>query len=80
MALTAAQRREAWQLLVNADVSVGGFSKPQLEAAVDAVDTWCADNAASYNAALPAAFRNNATPGHKALMLAYVAMKRTGVL
>lgn len=53
-------------------------SKAQLTAAVDAADQWADDNAAAYNSALPAAFRNNATASQKALLLAYVILRRYG--
>jgi hypothetical protein len=52
------------------------FTKAQLLAAVAAADQWINDNSAAYNAALPTAFRNNATPAQKARMLsAIVAMR-----
>lgn len=51
-----------------------------IKAAIDAVDDWADANAASFNATLPVAFRNTATAAQKALLLAYVCMKRSGVL
>jgi hypothetical protein len=55
-----------------------GITKPQLRAAIDAVDQWCEDNAAAFNAALPVAARNGLTAAQKARLLAYVALKRHG--
>jgi len=56
------------------------FSKAQLIAAINAVDDWAEANATSYNNALPVAVRTNATTAQKALLLAYVCMRRAGVL
>lgn len=54
------------------------FTKAQLSAAVAAADQWADDNAAAYNTALPAAFRNNATAAQKSLLLVYVIARRAG--
>lgn len=51
-----------------------------IKAAVDATDDWCEANAASFNTALPATFKTTATLPQKALLLAYVAMKRGGII
>lgn len=81
MALSAAEVRQAWRALIDADGTLGNaFTKPDLAAAVAAADAWADTNAASYNAALPAAFRTTATAQQKSLLLALVAMKRTGAL
>lgn len=56
--------------------SLAGINKTALRAAVDAADDWADANAASYNSALPATFRNNATAGQKALLLAVVVLAR----
>jgi hypothetical protein len=52
------------------------WTKDVLRAAVDAVDQWANDNAAAYNAALPAAFRSTATPAQKAYLLMVVVARR----
>lgn len=62
-----------WSLLRE---TVAGISKAQLKAAVDAADQWVEDNAASYNSALPTAFRNNATTSQKSLLLVGVVLMR----
>ena len=49
-----------------------------LKAAADAADQWADDNAASFNTALPVAFRNAATLQEKSLLLAVVILKRAG--
>ena len=52
----------------------------QIRAAVDAADQWCDDNAGSFNTALPTPFKTTATLAQKSILLAYVALKRGGVL
>jgi len=51
-----------------------------IKAAIDAADDWADANAASFNTALPVPFRTTATVAQKALLLAYVCMKRAGVI
>lgn len=81
MALSAGQVRTAWRQMLSQDAGLGNaFTKPDLAAAVAAVDAWVDTNTTSYNNALPQPFRGTATPQQKALLLALVAMKRTGVL
>lgn len=81
MALTAAQQAVVWRAMLTEDGTLGQtFTKPDLQAAVAAADTWCTNNQASFLAALPAPFSNTASAQHKALLLAYVALKRTGVI
>jgi hypothetical protein len=60
------------------DLGSCSFTKPQLIAAVASADDWAEANAAAYNSALPTAFRNAATAGQKALLLAYVISRRYG--
>lgn len=50
--------------------------KSDWRAAVNAADDWANSNAASFNTALPATFRNNATNAQKALLLVFVVLKR----
>lgn len=45
------------------------WTKPQLDAAIAAADTWQAANKAGFNAALPLAYRNAASTADKALLL-----------
>jgi hypothetical protein len=80
MALTTPQRSVVWRSLLDQDATLGQtFTKPDLDAAVSAVDTWCTNNQASFLNAIPAPF-TSATAQQKALLLAYVALKRTGVI
>lgn len=57
-----------------------GFTKAQLQAAVDATDDWIEANSASYNSALPVGFRTTASATQKTLLFVYVAMRRRGLL
>lgn len=81
MALSAQEQRDIAVACVRQDVAIGqAFKKSDLTAAVAAVDQWCTDNATSYNTALPATFRTTATTAQKNIMLAYVCLKRAGVV
>lgn len=77
--LSDAQRREAWAELM-AEVSRRresvALTKPDLRAAINAVDQWVSDNAASFNTALPAAAQAGLTPSQKAELLVFVTRKR----
>lgn len=55
-----------------------GLTRAQLDAAVDATDSWIDSNATAYNSALPTAARNNLTAAQKAELFALVALKRYG--
>ena len=80
MALTTDQIAAAWKRWVGTlDSSTPcQFTRPDLEAAVQAVDAWCTNNATRFNNALPAAFKTNATAGQKAALLAIGALSRYG--
>jgi hypothetical protein len=58
---------------------LAGCTKTDLQAAINAADDWVDSNAASYNSALPATFRTNATVAQKAFLLAMVALARGNV-
>lgn len=55
---------------------LSSLTKAQLKAAFDAADQWASDNAASFNAALPAAVRSNLTAAQKVRLLRDVLRKR----
>lgn len=77
--LNEAQRAAVWahlmQLLSDARETCA-ITKTQLRAAVDAADDWADTNAPNFNNALPTAAKNNLTSGQKAMLLAYVVLKR----
>lgn len=52
------------------------ITRPQLAAAVAAVDQWVSDNTASFNSALPAAARSSLTASQKARLLLAVVRQR----
>ena len=52
------------------------LAKADTQAAVDAADQWASDNAASFNSALPVAARTTLSAAEKALLLAFVVLKR----
>lgn len=53
-----------------------GVTKPDLLAAVDALDTFFDDNAATINNALPAAAKTNLTTDQKAILTTAVIARR----
>lgn len=81
-ALSTTVRQQIWRGLMrywSAQMEAVGVDKTALQAAVNAADDWADANATSYNSALPAAFRTNATTGQKALLLACVCLARFNV-
>lgn len=79
MALDAINRFQVFAHLCRV-IGWPALTKPDIKAAVDAVDDWADANATSYNSALPQPFRGTATAAQKAALLAYVCMRRAGVL
>lgn len=77
--LTQAEREEVATLFQRAGLCPGDHLKSAIIAVIGAVDDWVEANQASYNAALPALFRNNASAQVKALALFYVVHKRVGL-
>jgi len=59
--------------------ATGGFTKAQLYDAVAAADAWIDSNQTSYNNALPAAVKQNATLAQKTLLLCAVALARVSI-
>lgn len=84
MALIDADRqiaaRECARHMFDRLATTANMALDTIKAAVDAADDWADLNASSYNTALPVAFRTTATSAQKALLLAYVCMKRAGVI
>ena len=79
-ALPTNDRLRVWRGLMRfwsaALATLAGCTKADLQAAVNAADDWANTNAASYNSALPATFRTNATTAQKAVLLAVVVLAR----
>ena len=81
MALTTNQL-QAIRAKYGSDLSarreVFALTKPQLDAALLAIDGWLDANAAAFNSALSVAARNNLTAVQKAELLYLVCLKRFG--
>lgn len=79
MALSAAQivqtRRDLLDRMAGASCK---WTKPDIDAAAAAIDTWCTANQASFVAALPEPFKSSSTAGEKATLLAVIAIRRYG--
>lgn len=77
MALNAAQEQKVRQLL-NKAYSLHKqpipWTKPELDAAIAAADTWQTSAKTSFNNALPAAYKTAARSQDKALLLAVVIL------
>lgn len=79
MALTTTQNAQSRRDFVDRlNGSPCKFTKPDLDAAITAVDAWCTTNQASFVAALPEPFKTNSTASEKAYLLAIVAIRRYG--
>lgn len=79
MALNTDDRVRVWRALLRINVSAPNVLKSDLQAAVNATDAWIDENQSSYNAALPATFRNNASLSQKTLMFCAVALARVSI-
>lgn len=83
--LTAAQRQAVWKGIQRywsqfAGIEETVFNSPALWDAVIATDEWIDDNQGSFNAALPTAFRTEATLEQKTMLFCAVAICRAGGL
>lgn len=77
--LADADRKQAWADLMrqfSQDAQSVGVTKPDLRAAIDAIDQFLSDNAATINAAIPQPARASLTAPQKALLLVYVIKQR----
>lgn len=79
-AMDETNRARAWAQWMRDNREACGFTKADLRAALNATDDWIDANAASFNSALPAAFRTSATATQKTLLFCFVAMRRSGRL
>jgi hypothetical protein len=81
MALDATSRaRTLAQWMREMDDPCTGLTKPDLVAALAAIDDWIDTNQASFNTALPQPFRGSATTAMKMRLFAYVLWRRAGRL
>lgn len=72
----AALHREAMQDASNDRAVIGGITKADLRAAINAADTWVDGNSASFNTAIPQPARGALTAKQKARLLLYVVRRR----
>jgi len=79
MALTA-QARQAIRSDYGSTLSerrvAFGLTKPQLDAAIAAIDDWIEANAGAFNAALPQPARSSLTAAQKTELFFFVARRR----
>lgn len=78
-ALSENNRRDVWADVMRRSGPVGALTKAQLRAAIDAADDWAEANAGSFNAAIPQPARGVLAAKQKAIILAFVALKRESV-
>lgn len=77
--MTDTQRQEAWadyMREISSEREAIGVTKPDLRAALDAIDQWISDNASSFNTAIPQPARSALTAPQKARLLMFVVRKR----
>ena len=80
--LTTEQRQQVWRGLMRYWSRLRepmALSKSDLQAAIDATDTWIDDNQVSFNNALPAAAKTNLTAAQKTVLFCVVAARRVDV-
>lgn len=80
MPLADADRRQVWAHFMRSGSGPDGVTKPDLRAAVDAIDGWVDANQASFNSAIPQPARGALTATQKSLLLMFVVMRRQGLL
>lgn len=76
--LTTQQRGEIHAFLCRR-FGYGGITKADVQAVVDATDTWIDTNAAAFNAALPEPGKSGLDAAQKTIIFCYVALKRAGI-
>lgn len=80
--LSAADRQRVWRGMMRYWSGLSeavDLSKSDLQAAVNATDTWIDDNQVSFNTALPQAAKDNLTPVQKTLLFCAVALARVDI-
>ena len=77
--LSNADRAQAWAELMRRESAARNtidLTKPDLRAALNAVDDWVEANAASFNSALPQPARSSLSARQKAMLLMMVVARR----
>jgi hypothetical protein len=57
----------------------GAMTKANVQAAINATDSWIDTNAAAFNSALPAAAQSGLSATEKVILFCFVASKRAGI-
>jgi hypothetical protein len=81
--LADADREQVWRDFMAQEsaqhgVYAGPLTKADIRAAVDAIDQWLTDNAASGNQAIPQPARTGLSAAQKARMQSLIVLKRWG--
>jgi len=76
--LTTQQRGEIHAFLCRR-FGYGGITKADVQAVVDATDSWQDANATAFNTALPEPGKTALTLTQKTIIFCYVALKRAGI-
>lgn len=75
-ALATQDRFDLWADFMRRNAESITISKPDLRAAVDAIDNWVESNKTAFNAAIPQPARAALTAPQKAALFMYVVGKR----
>lgn len=75
-ALAEADRVACWGKMMRESSSTLALTKPDLRAAVDAIDSWVESNQAAFNNAIPQPARGALTTKQKAGLLMIVVSRR----
>lgn len=81
--LSDADREHVWREFMEQESALHGayagpLTKADIRAAVDGIDQWLTDNAASGNQAIPQPARSGLTAAQKARMQSLIVLKRWG--
>lgn len=68
---------QKWHVELN---NPGNVNLDDIKAAVDAADSWADANATAFNTALPNPFKTTASLQQKTALLAWVILKRAGII
>lgn len=74
--LTSDKRAECNAQAMRENLATLSITKAELRAAIDAIDQWVSDNAASFNSAIPQPARGALSAAQKAFLLQIVVAKR----
>ncbi len=69
-------RAAVWAEFMRLNLGLGGLTKAELRAAVDAIDTWLNTNAGALNTAIPQPARGALSTSQKARLLVAIVERR----